>query len=262
MAMPCHSMPFWPPRETKWRTDDFKYDDTMISDDEVLQYLYSFELMVDEYNIAGAVACICIVIPMFLDTLIDSLPPWVLNVVYTDERPQFKPVSDEILRFTHLERLIFIAGIALNPIGLLYVNMNLPPGDPMDNPLAYRYAQHIEQSTQTVGIVCVLAPVFMLMARLSKVWSPLYAWLVLFCTAWPIFQDAPIPCPSVATYRRYQAMNSITTWGSTILFILGCLACIAKYYKDSHANKHHVTSQAAMEKKLSLVEKKLRVLIY
>ena len=77
-----------------------------MNDDQLLQYMYYEELQSDLWNVTGAVACIVICIPAILDTILDLLPTSVMNLFYSDARPQWKQLSSGILRFTHLERMV------------------------------------------------------------------------------------------------------------------------------------------------------------
>ena len=114
-----------------------------MSDDQTLQYLYYEELQTpDVWNVTGAVACIVICIPAMLDTILDLLPNWVMNLFYSDERPQWKSISNEILRFTHLERLIMVAGIIINPIQTINLAYS-PPIVTTSNTIIVRKGAHL-----------------------------------------------------------------------------------------------------------------------
>jgi len=86
-------------------------------DDLVLQGLYQSRFSPDLWNVAAAVACIVISIPPVIDTVTDALPPWLTTTyIY---RPRMQPLSKEVFRFTHLERMIFVVSTVVNPVANL-----------------------------------------------------------------------------------------------------------------------------------------------
>ena len=141
-ATPCHNLN---PSLTNKGVNTWRHveDQSGLTDDQLLQYLYYNETQTaDLWNVTGAVACIVICIPAVLDTILDLLPTKVMNLFYSDERPQWKPISTEILRFTHLERLIMVAGIIINPIQTINLAFS-PTTESASNMIMLRKEAHL-----------------------------------------------------------------------------------------------------------------------
>ena len=225
-----------------------------INDDGVLQYVYSKELLTDVYNVAGAVASIVICIPAVADTFIDAMPFYIIDQLYKDDRHRIKPVSNEILRFTHFERFLFVVGIVINPLLILYIAAN-PPTNYSSNHIPYRMFERELLITKLLGDCYVVAPVMMLLSRLSTVWSPSFAFsiqlLLSIGTVFSLRKGAP---PCTLTTANYKIGDNVGHISALILGFLGVVASLAVYCREfvlTYKNRDTVSSssQVAMDKK-------------
>ena len=216
--------------------DDSQRLQFSIVDDQVQMQMDSHLLSTDVCNIAAAVASIVVVLPSIVDTAIDALPESFIHLFYNDGRPRLKPFSSEIIRFTHLERCLFIISVIMNPIAVLVVAAR-PPVDFVDHVFLYRTASIWLQFTHKVKDNFMVGSVMMLLIRLSDVWPPILSFVIFFCkcmgTVLLIVNEGMFMTQTTYTLV-YNIGVAIGTYIAVALGVLGVLMSLRQYFVDKY----------------------------
>lgn len=191
----------------------------------------------DEAFNVSSMACLIIVIPSFVDLLIDfvlMMHNWYFHMKAKDT--QLKPEIDMIVfRFTMAEKLLFISGIASFSVAIF------PPQN-SDKPLIL-----LSYCMSNFSAVCLAVSVTIFLERTTEEWTPFRALMMILsiCIGSSLCSVSYcIPVISQAQHKTNLAGNVLLVMGS-VFYLITCFLCLLSYFRQKRRERRVFTNRSS-----------------